>query len=253
MGLLIYNLAKLHAQWSQFFQTSSVFLYVSQLRFLHQDFSLNHITSFQQYWQMLIANKPCRAIQTFDQLFFPVTWYDTVLWYYPECTVTDKWECITGSFSVWVSVWHSDRVQDLHRAPFVWCWCLSLPLRAPGMLSYPLMPVELYYIKICNKNNIPAIAAGGVMRWSQTVLNTNTSEPMIDACMLRLIWGQMWLMVVYTTYTFRPGRDRVQSCLQVRFLLAYCTMGDVQGKHDSWLTGQTAAAEESRMGCFHGD
>lgn len=169
VGLIIYNLAKLHAQWSQFFQTWSVFLYVSQLRFLHQDCSLNHITSFQQYWQMLIANKPCRAIQTFYQLFFPVTWYDTVLWYYPECTVTDKCECITGSFSVWVSVWHSDRVQDLHRAPFVWCWCLSLPLRAPGLLSYPLMPVELYYIKICNKNNIPAITAGGVV-WSDALI-----------------------------------------------------------------------------------
>ncbi len=121
---------------------------------------------------MLIANKPCRAIQTFYQLFFPVTWYDTVLWYYPECSVTDKWECITGSFSVWASVWHSDRVQDLHRAPFVWCWCLSLPLRAPGLLSYALMPVELYYIKICNKNNIPAITAGGVVQSDALIANS---------------------------------------------------------------------------------
>lgn len=138
---------------------------------------------------MLIANKPCRAIQTFYQLFSPIAWYDTVLWYYPECIVTDKCECITGSFSVWVSVWHSDRVQDLHRAPFVWCWCLPLPLRAPGLLSAPLMPVELYYIKICYKNNIPAITAGGVVRsdaliTKQCWTRTHQSLWLMHACYL---------------------------------------------------------------------
>lgn len=136
----------------------------SQQGFLQQDFSLHHITSLQHCnWQLLIANKPCNAIQTFYQLFFPIAWYDTVLWYYPVCIATDKCECITGSFKVWVSVWHSDRLQDLRGAPFVWCWCLSLSLRAPGLLSAPLMPLELYYIKICNKNNVPAIASGGAV------------------------------------------------------------------------------------------
>ncbi len=205
---------------------------------------------------MLIANKPCRAIQTFYQLFSPIAWYDTVL-DITQNALSDKCECITGSFSVWVSVWHSDRVQDLHGAPFVWCWCLSLPLRAPGLLSAPLMPVELYYIKICNKNNIPAITAGGVVQsdaliTKQCWTRTHQSLWLMHACYL---WsGVRCLHHVHIQAWQRQSAElfasEIPSRLEPMLSGVECTMGDVQGKHDSWLTGQTAAAGREQNGSF---